>query len=582
MIKKEIKNSDRIKIMWKFAKPYKNTIIAGQICTIAKSICTVLMPIILANIINEVYYHRNSQFLMKSMLIYGILLIGFLLIWLVSSYNWFFLLNRFVLDIRIKLFEKIIYSKSGYLSNMKSGEIQTIINTDSEEFMHSMHANIIDVFNNTLAYISSLVFIAFINKWIALYVLMLVPLSVFMNEYLGKRAFKVSKEYRGRYGEFISGLYEYIKGMREVYIFNAIYKSKKYVITNLSKLIRLDIKNRRTLFKVEKGSEFVNLIMDIGLYIISGIFIFKGELTVGYFIAIIEYSIILKLKLQWMSVTYFNWQKSKIINLLDTNNEVDESKTENLKVDRGIVTFKNVSFKYEDNNLVLRDVSFKIKEGESIALVGASGSGKTSITKLLMGFYNPTEGSIKIDDMDLKHCSFKSIRKSIGLVQQEITIFEGSIRYNLLLGNKNISDKQIWDALDRVNLLSVVESLPDGLDTIVGKNCTGLSGGEKQRLMIARIFLKNSKILIFDEATSSLDFVSEQIVRKSYNELSRGRTTIVVAHRLSTIISCDKVLVLKDGKIVAYDSHEKLLENCHYYKQLFKEQYFMGKMIERG
>jgi ABC-type multidrug transport system fused ATPase/permease subunit len=222
---------------------------------------------------------------------------------------------------------------------------------------------------------------------------------------------------------------------------------------------------------------------------------------------------------------------------------------------------------------VFSKLQLNINSGEKIALVGKSGEGKSTLASLLLRFYNPQEGNIFIDNQDISTVSIESLRKNIGIVWQDILLFHGTIRENLLIAKENANEEEIWDVLEKANIADFINSLKDKLDTVIGSRYQGLSGGQKQRIGIARILLKNPKILIFDEATSALDFESEQVIKNSWSELSKGRTILVIAHRLSTIIDCDRVAVLSNGEIVACRKHLELVGKCTAYDEIYKEQY---------
>ena len=240
---------------------------------------------------------------------------------------------------------------------------------------------------------------------------------------------------------------------------------------------------------------------------------------------------------------------------------------------QGNIAFENVSFSYETNSNVLNDVSFNINKGETIALVGESGGGKTTICHLIPNFYKVSEGSVKIDGININDISFKTLRKSIGIVQQDVFLFNGTIKENILYGKLDATDEEVIEAAKKANIYDYVLSLPEGFNTIIGERGVKLSGGQKQRLSIARVFLKNPPILILDEATSALDNTTELLIQDALNELCKGRTTIVVAHRLSTIKNATKIMVVNEGKIVESGSHEQLLDKDGIYASLYKLQF---------
>lgn len=269
----------------------------------------------------------------------------------------------------------------------------------------------------------------------------------------------------------------------------------------------------------------------------------------------------------------------RVMALFETESEDYKENLPELRADKGEIEFKNVTFGYREGASVLNKVSFKIRCGEKVALVGKSGAGKSTITGLLYKLFEIDGGNIYIDGQNIDDVSLHSLRDSIGVVQQDTFIADGTLRYNLTL-NLDVPDEKIYEALKQADLYDFVKSLAEGLDTRLGTGGAGISGGQKQRLAIAKLLLRNKKILIFDEATSALDGETEDNILSSWNELSRDKTLIIIAHRLSTIISADKVLVLDDGGIAGFDTHENLLRNCKAYRKLFVEQ--TGRMGEQS
>ena len=263
----------------------------------------------------------------------------------------------------------------------------------------------------------------------------------------------------------------------------------------------------------------------------------------------------------------------RFIEIIDEKEEETDPDAKNVGKLEGKITFDHVTFNYdvkqtEDN--VLDDISFEIEKGKTVALVGASGGGKTTICHLIPNFYHPSKGHVYIDDIDVNKMTFDSLRKNIGLVQQDVFLFNGTIKDNIRYGNYDASDEDIIKASKMANIHDYITSLEKGYDTIVGERGVKLSGGQKQRISIARVFLKNPSILILDEATSALDNVTESLIQKSLNDLAKGRTTLIVAHRLSTIKNADLIYVIEKGKIIEKGNHEELLNKNGEYASLYK------------
>ena len=576
-------NRKRIRFIWKYAKPYKATIISGEVCLITSYLMDVIKPLVIAAVIDQSFYHGDRNFFFTGLLIYLILFIGDISAWFIYSFVWQRINNKFVFDIRMKMYERILYAKSIFLGNMKTGDVQTRINEDSGELIHIIQRNLLHTFNQIFSYVLSIIMVFMINKTIALFMFIVIPLTIVITNYLGDKARKISQESATRYGLYISRAFEFIKGIREVHLLNAEKYAKKYIISNLVKLLRLNVKTSRIEFGIEKGNESINLLATLGLFVLSTVLIFSGQLTIGYFLAITEYFHRLQGNLNWMANNYIQWQKRKVyvdrsIEIMEVPYEKDEERKIELNVIQGEVGFENMSFSYDEGQDVLKNITINIRSGERVALVGVSGAGKSTLAGLAAAFYEPKEGKILIDGQDTRYCSFKSIRKNIGIVQQDIDLFSGSLRFNLEAGKKDATDVEMWDALKKANIDTFVRSLENGLDTELGNTDIGLSGGQKQRVMLARIFLKDPKILIMDEATSALDSESELMIRNAFERLSEGRTTIIIAHRLSTIINCSRVFVLDKSEIVSEGTHAQLLSSSEHYRGLFEEQYIFKEI----
>lgn len=270
---------------------------------------------------------------------------------------------------------------------------------------------------------------------------------------------------------------------------------------------------------------------------------------------------------------------------MDTKPDIiDKEGAKEVESLNGDIEFHNATFKYSDSKEIFNDINLKIKAGKTLALVGPSGGGKTTICNLIPRFYELSEGKITIEGLDIKDITLRSLRKNIGFVQQDVFLFTGSIRENILYGNPEAGDKEIIEAAKEANIHDFILSLPNGYDTYVGERGVKLSGGQKQRISIARAFLKNPPILILDEATSALDNTSELIIQKSLEKLSKGRTTIVVAHRLSTIKNADEIVVIGNNGIIESGNHEELMKADKVYAKLYNSQFngYIGDLDFQG
>ena len=342
------------------------------------------------------------------------------------------------------------------------------------------------------------------------------------------------------------------------------------VIKPLKQLLRLGNQTRKVEFTVSKGIDLVNLLSNLTIYGFSAYFVIQGKITVGLFLALIQYVSLLHKKFNWMLRIWLDWYSRKVS--IDRVSEILDLKTETYGTynieEINSVEFQNVDFEYEEGCPVLKKFNLSINVGEKIGIVGHSGNGKTTIISLLLGFYQVKEGTILINDIPLEDIDQAQMRKKIGVVSQDVMIFEDTIRYNLSLGN-DYSDDEIYSALDAVKLLDGVNVLLNGIDTVISPATHNLSGGQKQRLMIARMLLRKPKFIILDEATSSLDVETEKLITQMLNEKLMDATVIVISHRFETIRSCDRIVVVNNHTVEAIGTHDSLIKESPTYAELY-------------
>lgn len=395
-------------------------------------------------------------------------------------------------------------------------------------------------------------------------------LPIVFTKVCGRFTEKYSMESRNTFGYMEGKLYEILKGFREIRLFNAENWATRKIFSSLNRLIELGNKIRRIDFLVDKFISFINLISTILIYVFSVYLVMKGTFTIGIFLAVIEYVALLHKKFNWMLRIYLDWFNRKVS--IDRVNEIlalESEKAEGEQIKNiDTIEFKDVGFAYEQSKPVLSELNFKINRNQKVAIVGNSGNGKTTIISLLLGFYETNKGTILINGIPLSKINTSSLRKKIGVVSQDIMIFEDSVRYNLNLGAE-FTDDEIIQSLKTVNLFDTINALPEGIDTVISPSTHNLSGGQKQRLMIARLLLRQSDFIIMDEATSALDIETEKAISKYINSISNNITLLIISHRLETIRNCDKFLVLNDHKIEASGTHIELLNSSPTYAAMF-------------
>lgn len=348
--------------------------------------------------------------------------------------------------------------------------------------------------------------------------------------------------------------------------------------TSLGRYERAAIQSQRSLSILNLTQNFIIAIGFVAVMILAGSKLLSGDITMGDFVMINTYLMQIFMPLNFLGVVYRTILQSLIdleemISLLGEPVEVQDAQNAPvLKLAGGKVAFRDVNFSYNPNRQILKGINFTVEPGQSLALVGSSGAGKSTISRLLFRFYDATNGSISIDDQDIRHVAQDSLRAALGIVPQDTVLFNDTIYYNIAYGNFKASETEVKRAAELAHISQFIESLPHGYDTLVGERGLKLSGGEKQRVAIARVLLKNPKILIFDEATSALDSRTEKEIQKNLREISEGVTTLMIAHRLSTIIDADQILVLEQGEICETGRHRELLERKGVYAQMWERQ----------
>ena len=486
---------------------------------------------------------------------------------------------RMQAEMRSDMFNKLQRLPYSYFDKEETGNIMSRITNDLFEISELAHHGPENIFIAGFTLICSFVYLLTINWILALILFVSVPLCFLVSVRFRLKMKEGSKKSKVAMANINAKTESSISGIRVTKAFTNSEKEKeKFEESNLEfiEARKVFFKSMGAFFSV---SQFITDLFNVLILILGGIFLYRGYISIsdyttfvvsiGMFISPINQLIQFTEQYQSGAAGF-----KRFIEVMDEEEEKDEDgaiKCEGLK---GEIDFENVSFGYNTTQEVLNDVSFTIKKGETIALVGPSGGGKTTICHLIPRFYEYEKGKILIDGTPITHFTRESLRENIGIVQQDVFLFGGSIKENIRYGKLNATDEEIESAARRANILEFVNSLPDGWDTEIGERGVRLSGGQKQRLSIARVFLKNPPILILDEATSALDNTTEMLIQESLNELAKGRTTIVVAHRLSTVKNADEIIVVSNGKIDEKGTHEELIKNNDsIYKKLYDLQF---------
>lgn len=485
-----------------------------------------------------------------------------------------YLKNGVLTDLRKHMYKHIIELPISFYSKRKKGDIMARILGDIGEMQNSFFIILELIIREPLTIVFSLI-VMFTMSWqLSIFVLLFIPISGFLISTIGKRLKRQSLRAQQEAGRLISTVEETLSGLKIIKSYNAEQTFKNRFLDSADKI--LNLLNKIGLKNNLAGplSEFLGIITIAALLWYGGKLVLiekviEGTTFIGFMA--LAYGILTPAK----AISKASYRVKNGIAAADRVFEIlkQEDSMPDLKGAKELTAFESsieldkVSFKY-DNEYVLKDFSLKVKKGQTVALVGQSGSGKSTIANLLTRFYDVNEGSISIDGNDIKHITKTSLRSQIGLVTQDSILFNNSIRNNLKIGNESATENQIIDALKIANAWEFVEDLPEGIDTNIGDSGNSLSGGQKQRLSIARAVLKNSPIMVLDEATSALDTESEQLVQTALENMMKNRTSIVIAHRLSTIQNADCIVVMKQGKIVEQGKHQELLDKKGMYHKL--------------
>lgn len=572
MTRVEKQKPRRLKRVWEFAKPYTPLFLVAEICILVTYAVSLLLPQNLLTLTDRVLIGGEHGLLPLVIRNYAVLFLTAMVFNLIYAYTWQTLQNRYVVDVKNAVFENAVRSKASFLTHMNSGDVISRIDGDSEQFLHVIQRNLFHFVNSILLCAGIVVMVARINAVIAVMLIAAAALPIVVTRLCGRLTERYTRNRREVTGAFTGRLFEILKGFREIRLLCAERWASSQVIAPLRRLITLGNRVRWVDFWVGKGIYLVNLIASLVIYGYAAWLIYGGEMSVGQFLAVIDYVALMHKKFNWMLRIYLDWFSRRVS--LDRVNEVLDTEKESRNgrplpvVER--VAFEHVTFGYEEKS-VLRDVSFTIRKGEKVAVVGASGAGKTTIMDLFLRLYEPQSGSVRINEEDAGVFSLADLRSRIGVVSQDIRLFEGTVRENLLLGREG-TDEELWESLRRVGLDELIRCMPAALDERIGGNTRGLSGGQQQRLMIARLLLRHVSLILLDEATSALDVDMEEQVAEELMGLDKDITVVIVSHRFSAIRGCDKVIVINDGEIEAVGSHEEMRAASVTYRRLFGKE----------
>ena len=481
-------------------------------------------------------------------------------------------------NIQILMAEKILKSDTSYIISKHSGKFISNFTSDTGTLLGVINGIAISAIKEFITLIALMSLMFYQNWKLSLLAIIMIPVAAFFTRKLGKKMGKFTNKSLEASEIFTKSLSEILKATSIIKIF----QKEDQELKNFKNVIedRIDIMSRVEKTRLGAGPVMETITgMAVAIVVFAGGYLsIQNKIEVGSFFSfltalMLAYQPVRALAGVNIGINEGIAAAKRIYTLLDNVNEIsDHVKSENLIIKNKDIVFENVTFSYPDGTIALKNISTKIKGGSTVALVGKSGSGKSSFINLIPRFYNITSGDIKIDGQSIRNLNIVSLRKEIALVSQEIILFDDTIKSNIAYGKINASDEEILTASNNAVADEFIKKLPNGYDSIIGENGVMLSGGQKQRLSIARAMLKNSSIILLDEATSALDTESETKVKYAIDNLIKNRTTIVIAHRLSTIKNANKIIVLNEGQLVAEGTHEELIQNSKDYQKLYDQE----------
>jgi subfamily B ATP-binding cassette protein MsbA len=517
----------------------------------------------------------------------NVMIIGIITLFLLKNmFNYWamyfitFLRNGILKDIRNAMYKKSVELPLSYFSEKRKGDMISRMTSDVLEIQHSFLSILELIIKEPLTILFTIIAMSFTSVELTLFVFIFIPISGFIISRVGRSLKKKSDRAAREQGYFLSVIDETLGGLKVIKSFNGEKRFSKTFEDSTNRFFRINnrILNRQNLSS--PLSEFLGIITIAVLLIYGGNLVLnEGTLSSASFIAYIGMAYNILTPAKAISKASYSVKKGdaaaeRVLEVLETENPITSKQGSVVKTtfdDR--ISIENINFAYENEN-VLSNFSIEVPKGKTVALVGQSGSGKSTIANLLTRFYDVQKGSIKIDGIDIKDFNLQSLRGLMGLVTQDSILFNDTIKNNLLLGKEDASDEEIIEALKIANAYEFVKDLPDGINTNIGDSGNKLSGGQKQRLSIARAVLKNPPIMVLDEATSALDTESERLVQQALENMMQNRTSVVIAHRLSTIQKADTIVVMQKGEIVEQGTHEELLTKNGMYSRLVQMQSF--------
>ena len=563
-----------------YTKKHLNKIIFAVFLSILVAASTSAIAWLLDPAIKKIFIEKDQTFIF-------LIPIAIIIAFATKGYSLFFARKLMIIasqdltrDIQIDVLKSVLNLDTQNLDSKNSGKFISHLTYDVALLTNMISVGLLNLIKDTLT-LGGLIFLMFYQNWkLALLAIIMIPIATFAARSLGKRMGKVTTQSQEKSGILISYLSEMLKNYKII----KIYQKEKFEVNRATKFIN-DLKDKMVksaivIIRVTPIMETLTGIMIAALIFYSATLVGSGELDVNNFFSFLAAMMLAYQPVRSLATLNITFSQGfsgayRILPLIDQEKKIYENDNlKNIIVDKANIEFKNINFSYfeENKDQVLHKINFKINGGQTVALVGHSGAGKSTIMNLIPRFYDPASGDILIDDQSIYNSKLSSLRKNISLVSQEITLFDDTVRSNIAYASTDATEKQIIEASKFSKVDDFIQKLPNKYDTMIGENGVRLSGGEKQRISIARAILKNAPIILLDEATSSLDVDTEHKIQQAIAYLTKNKTTIIIAHRLSTIFGADKIFVVNQGKIVDEGTHLELLKNSLIYQDFYNKQ----------
>jgi ATP-binding cassette subfamily B protein len=562
-----------------YYRPYKALFVLDFSCAVVAALLELSFPLFVNYVIDTLLPSLNWPLILGAC-------VGLLAVYCVTAVlqfvvnYWGHMLGiNIETDMRRLMFNHLQKLSFRFYDNHKTGHIMSRISSDLWDIGEVAHHGPEDVFIALMTLVAAFVVMLSIHAPLAILTFLVVPGMLWLGFHFNHKMTQAFRSMYSEIGDFNARVEDNIGGMRVVQAFANEEHEKRLFAHNNMRFRRAKLRAYNIMSWSSSLSYILMRLVALFVLLAGAWFIFRGELTTGEFVGFILLTNVLFRPIEKINAVIETYPKGiagfkRYLEVMDTEPEVDDRPGAVAVARlRGEIHYRDVTFGYDPQRPVLQGIDLSIRPGETVAFVGPSGAGKTTLCSLLPRFYDVDGGQITVDGHDIRSLTLASLRRQIGIVQQDVFLFFGSIRENIAYGNLEASEPEIWAAARRAHLDAFIQSLPEGLDTLIGERGVKLSGGQKQRLAIARMFLKNPPILILDEATSALDTETEQVIQQSLAELAAGRTTLIIAHRLATIKNADRIVVVTESGISEQGAHQELIRSGGIYSRLHQAQF---------